>query len=40
MTSVLSVGNRVMGDILEEDFEDTMGLFVDKTRYRRDTTTT
>jgi len=36
---VLSVSYRVTNDILQENLEDTTGLFVDKTRDTLDTTT-
>jgi hypothetical protein len=38
-TGVLSVGDRVTDDILEEDLEDTASLFVDQTGDTLDTTT-
>ena len=37
---VLGVGDRVTDDVLEENLEDTTGLFVDETRDALDTTTT
>jgi hypothetical protein len=37
---VLSVGDGVTDNVLEEDLEDTAGLFVDETRDTLDTTTT
>ncbi len=37
---VLSVGDRVADDRLEEELEDTTGLVVDETRDTLDTTTT
>jgi hypothetical protein len=36
---VLSVGDRVTDNVLEEDLEDTAGLFVDETGDTLDTTT-
>jgi hypothetical protein len=39
-TSVLSVGNRVPDDILEEDLENTTSLLVDETGDALDTATT
>jgi hypothetical protein len=39
-TSVLSVGDGVTDDVLEEDLEDTAGLLVDEARDTLDTTTT
>lgn len=37
---MLSVCDGVPDDVLEEDLEDTAGLFVDKTRNTLDTATT
>jgi hypothetical protein len=37
---VLSVGDRVPDNVLEEDLKDTTGLLVDQTRDTLDTTTT
>ena len=37
---VLSVGNRVTDDVLEEDLQHTTRLFIDETRDTLDTTTT
>ena len=37
---MLGVGDGIPDDILEENFEDTTGLFVDQTRDTLDTTTT
>jgi hypothetical protein len=37
---VLSVGDRIANDVLEEDLEDTTSFFVDETRDTLDTTTT
>jgi hypothetical protein len=37
---VLSVGNRVTDDVLEEDLQHTTSLFIDETRDTLDTTTT
>ena len=37
---VFGVGDRVANDVLEEDLEDSAGLFVDQTRETLDTTTT
>ena len=37
---MLGVGDRVTDDVLEEDLEDTTGLFVDETRDALHTTTT
>lgn len=31
LTSVFGVGDRVLDDTLQEDLEDTSGLFVDQT---------
>ena len=39
-TGVLSVGNRVANDVLEEDLQHTASLFIDETRDTLDTTTT
>ena len=39
-TGVLSVGNRVTDDVLEEDLQHTASLFVNETRDTLDTTTT
>jgi len=39
-TSMLRVGDRVANDVLEENLEDTTGLFVDETGNALDTTTT
>jgi hypothetical protein len=38
--SMLSVSDSIADDVLEEDLEDTTGLFVDETRDALDTTTT
>ena len=38
--SMLSVGNSVTDDVLQEHFQDTTGFLVDKTRNALDTTTT
>lgn len=37
---MLSVGNRVPNNVLEEDLENTTSLLVDETRDTLDTTTT
>jgi hypothetical protein len=37
---VLSVGDRITDDVLEEDLEDTTGFFVDQSRNTLDTTST
>ena len=39
-TGVLSVGNRVTDNVLEEDLQDSTSLFVDETGDTLDTTTT
>jgi len=39
-TGVFSVGDRITDDILEEDLEDSTGLFVDETGDTLDTATT
>ena len=39
MAYVLGIGDRVMDDILKEDLEDTMSLFLDETRDALHTTT-
>jgi len=37
---MLRVGDGIANDVLEEDLEDTTGLFVDESRDTLDTTTT